>query len=101
MRQASIFGETLELHRRITLPLDGTQLRAYDRVASRGFRPTRHALLYHFNFGYTFLDKGLEVVGLPAPLLGDMRADSPVPGDIGERVPAVDTSDVPADQPDS
>lgn len=95
VRQASVFGETLELRRKITMPVFGTRLTIDDTVTNRGFRPTRHAVLYHLNFGYPFLDEDLEISGLPEKLLGDMRSDPPLPGDAyGERVDLVDSSEI-------
>lgn len=100
VRQASVFGETLELHRRISLPLEGTELRIDDTVTNRGFRPTRHAVLYHMNFGYPFLDRDMAIKGLPAALSDELRADPPVPADdYGERVRTIDCADMPEDQP--
>lgn len=97
VRQASVFGETLELHRRITLGLTGTELYIDDVVINRGFRPTHHAILYHFNFGYPFLDENMDIAGLPAALLSDMQKDPPVPDDgYGERVHSVDADQLSA-----
>lgn len=90
VRQASVFGETLEMRRRITLPAFQSVLTINDVVTNRGFRPTRHAVLYHLNYGYPFLDESLEITGVPEPLLTAMRADPPTPGDdYGERVDTV------------
>ena len=100
VRQASVFGESLELHRRITLPLAGTELRVDDRVTNRGFRPTRHAILYHLNFGYPFLDRDLKIAGLPFPLSEELRTDLPVPADdYGECVSVIDSADIAAGRP--
>lgn len=100
VRQASVFGEVLELQRRITLRLEGTELRIDDTVTNRGFRPTRHAMLYHLNFGYPFLDRHLEIAGLPAGLSDELRADPPIPADdYGEQVRDIDTADLPEGQP--
>jgi hypothetical protein len=100
VRQASVFGETLELRRRISLPLAGTELRIDDTVTNRGFRPTRHAILYHLNFGYPFLDRDLKIAGLPFALSEELRSDPPIPADdYGERVSAVDSAGIAADCP--
>ncbi|NTG71377.1 DUF4432 family protein [Rhizobium rhizogenes] len=95
VRQASVFGETLELHRRITLPVVSSVLTIEDTVTNRSFYPTRHAILYHLNFGYPFLDENLQVTGVPEPLLNSLRLDPPLPSDsYGERVDFVDSSEV-------
>ena len=58
----AVFGENLVLTRRIEAELGGTSLSVDDRVENRGFRPTPHMLLYHYNFGYPLLDEGAELL---------------------------------------
>ena len=58
--QMAVFGENLVLTRRIEAQLGGTSIAIDDRVENRGFRPTPHMLLYHFNFGWPLLDQGSE-----------------------------------------
>jgi hypothetical protein len=95
VRQASVFGETLELRRRISLPIDATTLTVEDVVINRGFRPTRHGILYHLNFGYPFLDEALKFLGLPAALASALAQDRPVPADdYGERVENVESREI-------
>ncbi|MGP1397823.1 MAG: aldose 1-epimerase family protein [Inquilinaceae bacterium] len=60
VRQATVFGEVLELERRIEAEVGGAAIAITDVVTNRGFRPTPHMLLYHFNFGYPLLDEGAE-----------------------------------------
>jgi len=52
VRQVTMFGENLELRRRIEADLGGRALRIRDRVTNRGFRTTPHAMLYHVNLGW-------------------------------------------------
>jgi hypothetical protein len=52
IRQVTMFGENLELHRRIEAPVGGTSLEVVDRVTNLGFRTTPHAMLYHVNLGW-------------------------------------------------
>ncbi len=100
VRQASLFGETLELRRRIRLPVFGSELIVEDTVTNRGFRPTDHALMYHVNFGYPFLDDTLTVEGLPDPLLSELRSYPPRPSDdFGEKVDVVDSRITPHQAP--
>jgi hypothetical protein len=63
VRQTALFGEVLSLKRRIELPVFGTTLRLQDRVTNDGYRPARHALLYHFNLGYPLLDRDTQLFG--------------------------------------
>ena len=58
--QMAVFGENLVLTRRIEAELGGRTIAIEDRVENRGFRPTPHMLLYHFNFGWPLLDAGSE-----------------------------------------
>ena len=60
--QAAVFGENLVLTRRIEAELGGATISIDDRVENRGFRPTPHMLLYHYNFGYPLLDEGAELL---------------------------------------
>ncbi len=63
VRQSSVFGENLVLRRRIELDVFGQAIRMDDIVENCGFRPTPHAILYHVNFGYPFLDQAIEISG--------------------------------------
>lgn len=100
VRQASVFGEVLELRRRIALPIWTSALLVDDVVTNRSFRPAHHAMIYHLNFGYPFLDENLEISGLPEPLLSSLRSDQPRPrDDYGQQVDAVDSRDIPEASP--
>lgn len=100
IRQASVFGETLELRRRIRLGGFGSELVVEDTVTNRGFRPTDHAIMYHVNFGYPLLDDRLTVEGLPEPLLSELRSNPPRPSDyFGEKVDVVDSRITPHQVP--
>jgi len=63
VRQSAVFGENLVLRRRITLGVHGEMIHIRDTVENEGFRPTPHAILYHINFGYPFLDEATEIAG--------------------------------------
>lgn len=41
----------------------GDTIRIDDVVENRGFRPTPHAILYHVNFGYPFLNEATQLSG--------------------------------------
>jgi hypothetical protein len=100
VRQASVFGETLELRRRITLPIFGQALRIDDTVTNRGFLPSRHAIIYHLNYGYPFLDENLEFTGFPEMLAAKLLVDPPLPNDrYGEHVDSVDSCEIPETVP--
>ena len=83
--QMAVFGENLVLTRRIEAALGGTSISVTDRVENRGFRPTPHMLLYHYNFGWPVLDEGVELL-LPSRAVvhavhGDLHAQG-----VGYRV---------------
>src|SRR5690606_4170686 len=83
--QTAVFGENLVLTRRIEAALGGSALTVEDRVENRGFRPTPHMLLYHYNFGYPLLDEGAELL-VPSRAVvhavhGDLRAQG-----VGHRI---------------
>lgn len=52
VRQVTLYGENLELTRRIEVAVGGRTVRQTDRVTNLGFRTTPHALLYHVNAGW-------------------------------------------------
>jgi len=82
VRQSSVFGENLVLRRRIELEVFGGTTRINDVVENRGFRPTPHAILYHINFGYPFLDETTEMFGnLDAKFISAFNAEAKAPVD--------------------
>lgn len=56
--QAAVFGEVLEMRRRIEADLGGNEIRLTDRVVNAGFSRTPHMMLYHVNIGYPVVDEG-------------------------------------------
>lgn len=79
VRQAGVFGDVLELSRRIELPVLGHTVAIRDRVSNRGFNPAPHALLYHFNFGYPLLDAATELTGAFGTFAATFAARPPAP----------------------
>ncbi|HEV7253974.1 MAG TPA: aldose 1-epimerase family protein [Mesorhizobium sp.] len=58
VRQSTVFGEDLHLHRRIEADLGGVDIRISDRVVNHGFYRTPHMFFLHVNVGYPLLDEG-------------------------------------------
>lgn len=56
--QATVFGEDLQLIRRIEATLGESAFTIKDRVVNHGFYRTPHMFLYHINLGYPILDEG-------------------------------------------
>lgn len=83
--QMAVFGENLVLTRRIEADLGGTTIRVDDRVENRGFRPTPHMLLYHYNFGYPLLDQGAELLVPSRAIVHTVHQDLRAQG-VGYRI---------------
>ena len=60
--QASVFGEALQLTRRIEADVGGDEIRLIDRVENLGFHETPHMYFYHVNLGYPLVDEGARYV---------------------------------------
>lgn len=67
VRQAAVFGEVLELRRRIEAAVGSSCFRIVDEVVNVGWDPTTHMFLYHVNIGYPVLDDDAELVIPAAP----------------------------------
>ena len=83
--QMAVFGENLMLTRRIEAALGGTAIEVTDRVENRGFRPTPHMLLYHYNFGFPVLDEGAVLLLPSRAIVHAMHADLRAQG-VGYRI---------------
>jgi hypothetical protein len=56
--QAAVFGEDLQLIRRIEVAVGSNEIRIHDRVSSHGFYRTPHMYCYHINAGYPTVAEG-------------------------------------------
>ena len=56
--QATVFGEDLQLVRRIEAKVGSNEIRLHDRVVNRGFYRTPHMYCYHINVGHPVLAEG-------------------------------------------
>jgi hypothetical protein len=79
--QAQTYGETLVLTRTYRARLGVSGFVMEDAVENRGFLPTEHMLLYHFNIGFPFVDDGSELIAparaAPKVLFGDADPRDP------------------------
>lgn len=71
--QGTVFGEHLELRRRIEIEVGTNTIKLHDVITNRGFYATPHMFCYHINLGYPLLDAGTEYV---APIACSRRAAS-------------------------
>ncbi|WP_183086312.1 aldose 1-epimerase family protein [Mycetocola tolaasinivorans] len=55
IRQATVFGENIEVRRTISARVGGHTLRVTDEVTNRGDADQAHMVLYHANFGWPLL----------------------------------------------
>jgi hypothetical protein len=65
VRQAAVYGEALELRRRIEARVGESRFTVRDEVVNVGFDPTSHMYLYHVNVGWPVVDAGAEYL-IPA-----------------------------------
>jgi hypothetical protein len=63
VQQTSVFGENLQLTRRITARLGEPRVWIDDVVENLGHRSSVHRILYHCNIGFPIVDEGAELVG--------------------------------------
>jgi len=66
IRQAAVYGEAMELRRRIEARVGESRFTVHDEVVNVGFDPTTHMYLYHVNVGWPVVDAGSEYL-IPAP----------------------------------
>ena len=62
VREARLFGPSLEMHRTISARGDGAGLTVRDRIVNAGARPSPCMLLYHINAGFPLLDDSAELI---------------------------------------
>ncbi len=74
--QAAVFGEHLELHRRIEITAGTNDIRLSDRVVNRGFYRTPHMYCYHVNVGHPVLEEGARYLAPIREVTWAAHADS-------------------------
>ncbi|HEY2023199.1 aldose 1-epimerase family protein [Paraburkholderia sp.] len=90
--QGTVFGEHLELHRRIEIEAGTNDIQLTDRVVNRGFYRTPHMLCYHMNIGYPVLDDGSRYLAPIQDVVWAAHADSYRAQEVGyQRMPAPQT----------
>jgi hypothetical protein len=66
VRQAAVYGEAMELHRRIEARAGESRFTVHDEIVNVGFDPATHMYLYHVNVGWPVVDEGSDYL-IPAP----------------------------------
>jgi len=62
VRESIVFGENIEMVRRITARLGESKLQIHDVVRNLGYQETEHMMLYHINLGFPVVDGGSRLV---------------------------------------
>jgi hypothetical protein len=62
IRQASVFGEVLELRRRVDCRVGTNEFRLRDTVTNDDYSPSSHMMLYHVNLGFPLVADGSQLV---------------------------------------
>ncbi len=62
VRQGHLFGDKIELSRRIAARLGESRLFVSDQVTNTGSISTPHMIIYHCNFGFPLLEEWAELV---------------------------------------
>ncbi len=61
VEQTSLFQEHFIVKRKIRLAKDSSSLEILDTLVNASYQDVSFALLYHFNFGYPFLDENTKI----------------------------------------
>jgi hypothetical protein len=75
VRQATTFGESLTLTRRIEVDPGGAEIRLTDRVQNTGFLPNPHMFFYHINLGAPLLAEGARYLAPISDVVWAAHAD--------------------------
>jgi hypothetical protein len=62
VREASVFGDNLVLHRRISTSLESATITVSDEIENIGFRTSPLMMLYHVNIGWPVLSESTRLV---------------------------------------
>lgn len=73
--QAAVFGEHLELHRRIEVEVGTDTITLHDEVVNRGFYRTPHMFCYHINVGHPVLEDGARYLAPICDVVWAAHAD--------------------------
>jgi len=62
VRETAVFGENIELSRRISARLGEPKIWVHDKVTNLGYQETEHMILYHINAGFPVVDAGSRLI---------------------------------------
>jgi len=61
IRETALFGCSLSLHRKITIDAISSEISVHDTLVNETAHAEEIMILYHYNFGYPFLQEGCRV----------------------------------------
>lgn len=73
VRESVVFGEKIEMSRKISARLGESKLKITDTVTNMGFDEKEHMMLYHINLGFPVVDEGSRIV---APIASSTPRDA-------------------------
>lgn len=79
VEETAIFGPVLRLKREIRCRMGVNRITVEDAVENIGFEASPHMMLYHFNFGYPFMDENTHV-DIPSSSVVPVKPDVPTAG---------------------
>ena len=62
LRESVVFGENIQLERKISSKLGENVIRIHDKVTNLGYYESEHMLLYHINAGFPVVDTNSKLV---------------------------------------
>lgn len=62
IRETSVFGNKLELMRKVSMKMGENKLIIEDKVKNIGFEKSPHMIIYHINIGFPILDKNSKLI---------------------------------------
>jgi len=62
VREVSVFGENVEMSRRITAKMGEAKLWIHDKVTNLGHEEIEHMIIYHCNMGFPVVDEGSKLI---------------------------------------
>ncbi len=69
-RECAVFGDNVELTRKITAKLGESKIWLHDKVTNLGYQDSEHMMLYHCNMGFPILDAGSELIAAVSGIRG-------------------------------
>ncbi|HHV10625.1 MAG TPA: aldose 1-epimerase family protein [Clostridiales bacterium] len=60
-REGFLFGPNIHIKKQIRIPIGQNVIEIHDQIENVGFDESPLMLLYHFNYGYPFLDENCEI----------------------------------------